>query len=121
MVRVKKPFAFQKKILEQCLDELEAHDRTTVVMPCGSGKTLIGLWLAEALRVETGIVFAPTLGLLAQLAREWLANTPEKDIGCLAVCSDPYLINGLDEIRLAPEEYPFAVEREVFARKIQAR
>lgn len=109
MAEIKKPFSFQRRILKQCIDALKVDDRATVVMPCGSGKTLIGLWLAETLQAETVIVFAPTLGLLAQLAREWLTNTLEQRTGCLAVCSDPSLMNGLDEICLAPEEYPFTV------------
>lgn len=78
-------------------------------MACGSGKTLVSLWGAESFPVRTVVVFAPTLGLLAQLAREWLANSRWDDIGCLAVCSDSKLTEGFDEIRPAPEECPFAV------------
>ena len=109
----KKPHPFQKKIIEKGVKELSVNDRTTIVMPCGSGKTLVALWIAERIRAKTVVVFAPTLGLLAQSAREFLTNTRHRNVACLAICSDSYVVEGLDEIRPSPEEAPFAVTGEV--------
>ena len=109
----KKPYPFQKKIVEKGVKELALNDRTTIVMPCGSGKTLVALWIAERMQAKTVVVFAPTLGLLAQSAREFLINTRCRKVACLAICSDSYVVEGLDEIRPSPEEAPFAVTGEV--------
>lgn len=94
---------------------MSGHDRATVVMPCGSGKTLVALWIVERMGAKTVAVFAPTLGLLAQTAREFLANTQYPQPACLAICSDTSLVKGLDEIRPAPEDSPFAVTDKVAA------
>ncbi len=104
----KHPREYQERIVGRILAEFKSGDRTIVQMACGTGKTLVALWVAERLAPSTVVVFAPTLGLLAQLAREWLENS-EKTPGCLAVCSNDALMNGFDEIRPAPAECPFKV------------
>jgi predicted helicase len=105
----KSPYPYQKDIVKKAARELSAKDRATIVMPCGSGKTLVALWIAERTQGQIVVVFAPTLLLLAQTAKEFLSNTRHHEAACLAVCSDSSVINGLDEIRPSPEEVPFAV------------
>ena len=47
--------------------------RAKVIMPCGTGKTLVGLWIAEGLEMKSGrgvhtvVVFVPTHTLLRQV------------------------------------------------------
>jgi superfamily II DNA or RNA helicase len=106
---IKKPRQYQKEIVRKAVAELSRQDRATVIMPCGSGKTLVALWIIERMEAKTVVVFAPTLGLLAQTAREFLANTRYRQVAYLAVCSDNSVVKGLDEIRPAPEEFPFSV------------
>ena len=61
----KKPRPDQKEIIEKTVAELSRGNRATVVMPCGSGKTLTALWIIERMKFKTIVVFAPTLGVLA--------------------------------------------------------
>jgi len=112
---MKKARLYQKEIVKKTVTELSRSDRATVVMPCGSGKTLVALWIIERMKVKNAVIFAPTLGLLAQTAQEFLANTKYREVGCLAICSDASVVKGLDEIRPSPEECPFAVTGNVDA------
>ena len=93
---MKKARPYQKEIIKKAAAELSREDRATVVMPCGSGKTLCALWIIERMKAKCVAVFAPTLGLLAQTAREFLAHTRYRMTACLAICSDAYIAEGMD-------------------------
>ena len=54
-------------------------------MACGTGKTLVGSFLADGLAAKRVLVLVPSLSLLGQTLREW-ATAAEFDY--LAVCSD---------------------------------
>jgi predicted helicase len=43
-------------------------------MACGTGKTLVGLWSAEALYSQRTLVLVPSLSLVEQVSRKWLEN-----------------------------------------------
>ena len=81
---------------------LADHDRAQLVMACGSGKTLVTLWVAEARADERVLVLVPTLLLLKQFRREWreAATLPFVD---LAVCSDADTVEP-DEWRVRADE-----------------
>jgi superfamily II DNA or RNA helicase len=64
------------------------HDRGQLVMACGTGKTLVGLWVSEQLACERTLVLVPSLSLLSQTLREW-AGSAARPFTWLAVCSDP--------------------------------
>lgn len=88
---------------------LKGGDRTTVVMPCGTGKTLVALWAAEAAQPQMVIVFVPSLALLRQTAREWLKNTSWRDYAYCCVCSDKTVTSGNDALVLRPSDLEFDV------------
>jgi predicted helicase len=52
----KTPKPHQEEALGALLSELKLHDRATTVMACGSGKTLVELWLAERAGYRTVLV-----------------------------------------------------------------
>ena len=56
-------------------------------MACGTGKTLVGVWVAERLKSVRTLVLMPSLSLVNQVSREWQANSTEPFRG-LFVCSD---------------------------------
>src|SRR6516225_5646058 len=70
---IKKPNRreYQVEALSKISDTLAKSDRAHVVMACGTGKTLIGLWAAEALKPKTVLVLLPSLTLLQQTLDEW--------------------------------------------------
>ncbi len=62
-------------------------ERGQLIMACGTGKTLVALWTAEALKSQRTLVLVPSLTLLSQTLREWTANSTDA-FAYLAVCSD---------------------------------
>ena len=59
----------------QALSDIDAtfkkNARATVVMACGTGKTLLALWAAEQAKPKTVLVLLPSLTLLQQTLHEW--------------------------------------------------
>jgi predicted helicase len=60
------PLPHQKEAIEKITAELKQASRTTAVMACGTGKTLVALWAAEAQEPKTVLVLVPSLALLSQ-------------------------------------------------------
>lgn len=75
------------------IDAIEAafadHDRCKAIMACGTGKTLMALRLAEEHLGGRGTVLfcAPSISLVGQSMREWLAQS-RVPLVPLVVCSD---------------------------------
>lgn len=65
------PRSHQSEALSAIANEMAVADRALVVMACGTGKTLVELWAAEALRPARILVLVPTLNLLQQTFHEW--------------------------------------------------
>lgn len=63
--------------------------RVQLIAPPGSGKTLMGLWVMEALGSREILVLAPSLSIIAQTVVAWTENqTGPAHIKALSVCSD---------------------------------
>ncbi len=84
----KRPRPHQDEAIRAVVTGFATRDRGQLIMPCGTGKTLIALWIAERLSSQATLVLVPSLSLLKQTLREWTANasTPFRT---LPVCSDP--------------------------------
>src|SRR2546427_1999265 len=65
------PHEYQIEALVKINDTLAKSDRAHVVMACGTGKTLVALWAAEALKPKKVLVLLPSLMLLQQTLDEW--------------------------------------------------
>ena len=84
----KRPFPHNREAVKAvCRGFRETSDRGQLVMACGTGKTLVGLWTAEHLGCRRTLILLPSLSLLAQTMREWAANAG-RPFAVLAVCSD---------------------------------
>lgn len=86
----KTPRPHQQDAIDSALDHLGTPgSRGKLLMACGTGKTLVGLRIAERLAGKGGraLVLVPSLALLSQTLRAWLddATLP---IRAFAVCSD---------------------------------
>ena len=110
---VREPHPHQRAALTDIQRELAAHDRATVVMACGTGKTLVGLWASEAAQPERVLVLVPSLNLLRQTLHEWAkwTNWGER-FRYLCVCSDRKVAKGIDEIEIRSEDADFPVRTE---------
>jgi superfamily II DNA or RNA helicase len=83
------PLPHQKEAVEQITVELEKASRTTAVMACGTGKTLVALWAAEAMNPKTVLVLVPSLALLSQTLPDWCKQSKwGSRFRYLCVCSD---------------------------------
>jgi superfamily II DNA or RNA helicase len=63
------------------------HPRGRLIMACGTGKTLTGLWIHERLKSRRTLLLVPSISLVQQNLREWGRHAKE-DFDFLVVCSD---------------------------------
>jgi superfamily II DNA or RNA helicase len=80
-----RPRPHHRLAIAECAAGLDASDRGQLIMACGTGKTLVGAFLAERMEVRSVLVLVPSLSLLGQTLREWATAM---DFDYLAVCSD---------------------------------
>lgn len=106
---VPKPRPHQEKALTDLLPALASSDRATVIMACGTGKTLLSLWAAERLGAKNVLVLVPSLALIQQTLHGWLAATGWNNLAYLCVCSDPTITDGADELIVKRSDLDFEV------------
>ncbi len=100
----------QAKAVQAIIKQLRSETRTTAVMPCGTGKTLVGLRAVEALKPKNVVVFVPSLALLAQLLEDWAKDTIwGENFRYLCVCSQPAVSAEVDRWELSPTDVHFPV------------
>ena len=84
-----KPRADQRYALDAVAKGYLRHRMGRLVMPCGTGKSLVGMWAAEenAGVGATVLYLVPSISLMGQTMREWARN---RSIGhvYVGVCSD---------------------------------
>lgn len=107
--RLKSPLPHQLEALEAILSAFKTQDRATAVMACGSGKTLLSLWVAEALNSKNILVLLPSLALVRQTLHEWLHETKWASLSYLCVCSDPTVIGINDALVVKQSDLDFPV------------
>ena len=83
------PRPHQIEAIEAVKRELADHDRCSLVMACGTGKTLTALRLCEQYPGTGGTVLflAPSISLVSQSMRDWVNQTRGR-INVYVVCSD---------------------------------
>lgn len=67
---IKTPFEYQTEIINESLDFFKNNNKGILNLPCGSGKTLISLWIAEHLAAKTIVIGVPSIAL----SKQWLKN-----------------------------------------------
>lgn len=105
----KTPKPHQKTAISEMLDGLSKHPRATALMACGTGKTLIALWVAERMNARTILVLLPSLALVRQTLHEWLHETSWPEVEYLCVCSDPSVQLEEDALVVRPSDLDFPV------------
>ncbi len=110
----RKPRADQARAINDVVREFRKHDRGQLIRACGTGKTLISLWVAERMQSRRTLVLVPSLSLLSQTLKEWTAHS-RQEFRFLPVCSDDtvrgedHLISKTGEFGLPAESDPKAV------------
>ena len=120
------PRDYQVEIIESALNHFKNNERGTLVMACGTGKTLTSLFITQQMLNNKGLVLflAPSIALVGQSLNSWFANS-EKPIKAVCVCSDnsagemsykdddDYMQESLDDIPIRSCTNPSTVVEEL--------
>ncbi len=85
--RINKDRPYQQQAITKVLEGFKTHDRGKLIMACGTGKTLVTLWIKEKLKSKTTLVLLPSLNLLSQTLFEWTTHCKDA-FEVLCICSD---------------------------------
>jgi superfamily II DNA or RNA helicase len=91
-----KPLPHQRAAINDVLAGFKKHDRGRLIMACGTGKTLTGMWVSEALGSQRTLLLVPSISLAQQNLKEWGRHAKE-DFDCLVVCSDETVASDRDD------------------------
>lgn len=69
---------------------IDGESRGKLIHPCGTGKSLIGYWVADALDAASIVVALPSLYLVRQTLADWTKESLalQKQMGWMVVCSE---------------------------------
>ncbi len=73
--------------MNKVVNGFQHADRGKLIMACGTGKTLVALFIREKLAAQRTLVLMPSLQLMKQTISEWTRNKTE-NFDFLPVCSD---------------------------------
>jgi len=91
-----KPRPHQRAAIAASLRGFRRHSRGRLIMACGTGKTLTGLWIHERLKSRRTLLLVPSISLVQQNLREWGRHASE-EFDCLVVCSDESVASDRDD------------------------
>lgn len=94
---------FQKIAIDKIIEGFKSADRGKLIMPCGSGKTLIAMWVHEEMKPNHTLVVVPSLALLRQTKDEWNENL-KNPLPYLCVCSEKTIDLEQDELFIDKSE-----------------
>lgn len=103
----KKPHRHQTEMIAGVKSGFQQNDKGKLIAACGTGKTLVSLWIAESLEAQTVLFLAPSLALIKQTLDSWSANSATP-FSFLAVCSDETVVS-YDYADYSPEDVGFSV------------
>ena len=114
---VYEPRPYQQTAVAKITEKFEEHRRGKLILPCGTGKSVVALWAAERLVGEGGRVLyvVPSISLLGQTMREWATQrrTRQRYVG---VCSDSSAgKGGPEDANLAELSIPVTTDPEAIA------
>lgn len=105
----KKPYRYQTEMIANVKRKFMDVDKGKLIAACGTGKTLVSLWIAESLQAQTVLFLAPSLALIKQTLDSWSVNSATP-FSFLAVCSDETVVSGeYDFADYSPADVGFSV------------
>jgi superfamily II DNA or RNA helicase len=110
----------QVSALASVVQGLSTSDRGQLIMACGTGKTLTGLRINEAMKNDLTVLLVPSLTLLSQTLKDWLTDK-KIDFKWLAVCSDDSVTSDpQDNARLVDYDLPATTDVKVIQKFLEA-
>ncbi|WP_082192338.1 DEAD/DEAH box helicase [Chlamydia suis] len=86
--QLKTPRFYQEEAIRAIEEGFATHDKGRVYMACGTGKSLVGLWVVQKLQCKYTLVLVPSIALVDQMFREWANNSDFYTFRPIFVCSD---------------------------------
>lgn len=91
-LKARKPRRHQQQAIQHAYQYFvrDKQSRGKLIMPCGTGKSLVGYWIAEKLNAKTILIAVPSLSLIRQTLEVWTKEmvAQKQDVHWMAVCSD---------------------------------
>lgn len=91
-IKALKPRPHQKRAIKNALGHfvIKKNERGKMIMPCGSGKSLTGYWIADEFKAKKILVAVPSLALIKQTLEVWAEQSVanKKNVRWICVCSD---------------------------------
>lgn len=109
-----KPYEFQTKMISGVLEGFRKHDRGKLIAACGTGKTLVALWVIEEMKPREILFVAPSLALIKQTLESWAGQSKEA-FSYLCICSDPSVAEEVDsgDISMVDLNVPVTTSAEI--------
>jgi superfamily II DNA or RNA helicase len=109
----------QDEVIDAAVKHFNEHSRGRLLMPCGTGKSLLAFWITEALKAKSIIVAVPSLNLIKQSVAVWMRELVAKKQtpAWLCVASDDS-VGGLDNDEFVEERYHSGLPTTTDAEKI---
>ncbi len=85
------PYPFQAEAVKKVTAGFVENDRGKLILPCGTGKSVVALWIAEHLVGRGGrvMLLVPSIALMGQIMREWARRrSPDIPHRYVGICSD---------------------------------
>ncbi|WP_080132990.1 DEAD/DEAH box helicase [Chlamydia suis] len=86
--QLKTPRFYQEEAICAIEEGFATHDKGRIYMACGTGKSLVGLWVVQKLQCKYTLVLVPSIALVDQMFREWANNSDFYTFRPIFVCSD---------------------------------
>ena len=81
------PMEHQNDAIKKICKDFKGNSRLQAIMACGTGKTLVALWVKETLKYDQVLVLIPSLNLAAQVIKEWFTHK-KYHFDALCICAD---------------------------------
>ena len=114
------PHPYQQEAMDAVCEGLETHDRGQLILPCGTGKTVVTLWIAERMVGLGGRVLylVPSIALMAQTMREWSAQR-RLSLRYMGICSDTRAGRNDEDASLLELDYPVTTDPDQIQQGLQ--
>jgi superfamily II DNA or RNA helicase len=101
---------FQLQAIDAVIEGFREHPRGQAILPCGSGKTLIGKWIADRLGAKQILIMVPSLALIKQTLEEWY-KVRGPGFRYICICSDQSVasLHSADGWEADPSDQDFRV------------
>ena len=105
------PHPYQQEAIDAVCEGFDTHNQGQLILPCGTGKTAVTLWIAERLVGLGGRVLylVPSIALMAQTMREWSAQQ-RVPLRFLGICSDTRVARVDEDASLMELDWPVTTD-----------